>query len=280
MLERVTAATDGSDCGNRAVEVGIALAERVGAAVDVLYVRTAAADAGSGDRTDAERRVLDGAVAPAEGTGVAVETHVLEGRPAERLVGFAAGRGSDLLVLGRRGRSGLAAHLLGSVTERVLRTAEVPVLTVPSGDAAPAFGAVLLTTDGSEAAATAVPLAADVARRCGATLHVLSAVDVRGEAGVVDAGGVTGEFVERLAARAREAVEGAAGAVEGCEVETAVVRGSPHEVVGRYIEENDVDLVVLASKGQTNLAGQHLGSVAGRVLRTADVPVLVVPVRS
>lgn len=276
MPDHLIAATDGSDCGNRAVALGLAMAERYDADVDVIHVRDGTADAAGDERA---ARLLEDAVAPARESSLAVETHVLPGRPAEGITGFAADRGADLLVLGRRGRSGLAAHLLGSVTERVLRTATVPVLTVPEGDAAPGLDRVLLTTDGSDAAMEAVATAADLARRSSASLHVLSAVDVQGEAGFVDAGGVDEAFVERLESRARATVERVADSTENAAVETAVVRGSPHEAVSRYVAGNGIDLVVLASEGQTNLAGQRLGSVAGRLLRSLDVPVLVVPVR-
>jgi nucleotide-binding universal stress UspA family protein len=47
-------------------------------------------------------------------------------------------------------------------------------------------------------------------------------------------------------------------------------------VITDYVADNDVDLVVMSSEGQSNLAGQQLGTVAGRVLRAVDRPVLVV----
>lgn len=129
MLDHVLVATDGSAAGKRATEVALALAEQCDAAVDVVHVLEDA------DRTAGDRGVLDDAAATAADTDLAVETHALEGDPAERIVAFAADRGADLLVLGRRGRSGLGERLLGSVTERVLRSTHRSVLVVDEREA-------------------------------------------------------------------------------------------------------------------------------------------------
>jgi len=148
-------------------------------------------------------------------------------------------------------------------------------------DTGTAYENVLVTTDGSPLAEEAGPYAADVARRYGAILHVLNAVDVQAEAGVFDAGGVDREYIERLERRGHDAVEDLIATVgedenEDLDVREAVIRGHAPEVIADYVDESDVDLVVMSSEGQSNLTGQQLGTVAGRVLRTVDRPVLVV----
>jgi nucleotide-binding universal stress UspA family protein len=59
-----------------------------------------------------------------------VTTHLLQGAPAERIVGHAHEAGAAMIVLGTHGRSGFRRFLLGSVAERVVRTADKAVLTV------------------------------------------------------------------------------------------------------------------------------------------------------
>jgi universal stress protein A len=76
---------------------------------------------------DAERRLAEVA-APL--SGVTVTTEVLVGSPARAIAKVAADRGAGLIVMGTHGRGGLAHLLLGSVAERVIRTAHCPVLTV------------------------------------------------------------------------------------------------------------------------------------------------------
>ena len=282
MFDRILVGVDGSDCARRAATFGFELAAACDADVDVLLATGGGSRfrGGASDESDAGQDVLDETAALAADRDVAVDTHLVEGRPAAAITAFADDTDADLVVLGRTGRTGLGERLLGSVTEQVLRRTDAPVLTVTAGEAAgdaeATYNDVLVTTDGSEAAEWAGPYAAEVARRCGATLHLLDAVDVQGEAGVFDAGGVSSEFVERLETRAEEATERLADTVGDVDYRTTVVRDPPHEAVRTYVEENDVDLVVMASRGQSGLTGQRLGSVTGRVLRTVDVPVLVV----
>ncbi|WP_254538058.1 universal stress protein [Halomarina litorea] len=69
---------------------------------------------------------LDAVVA----AGVTVETHCLRGSPYESILSFAADHDVDLTVMGRRGAGGVARLHIGSVTDRVIRLSEVPVLPV------------------------------------------------------------------------------------------------------------------------------------------------------
>jgi len=273
MFDQILIATDGSDCARRAAKYGLELAARYDAGVDVVSVY-------HGD--EAQGRVtLDDIADLATDVGVAVDTDLLSGKPATSIAGYAADTDADLIVVGRRGRSGVRERLLGSITERVLRRSGPPVLTVPGNgvDAATgtAYDDVLVTTDGSDLAAEAGPYAADIARRFGAVLHVLNAVDVQAEAGVFDAGGVDSEYIERLETKGQQAVDDLIATLDSTDLDVreAVVQGYAPDVIGDYVDENDVDLVVMSSEGQSNLTGQQLGTVAGRVLRTVDRPVLV-----
>lgn len=62
------------------------------------------------------------------------ETKILEGQPSREIVRIAKEWGADLIVMGTHGRRGFAHLFLGSVAERVVRTAPCPVLTVPMRD--------------------------------------------------------------------------------------------------------------------------------------------------
>ncbi len=62
--------------------------------------------------------------------GLTIETHVRDGSPLDEISDFAERSKADLIVMGTHGRAGFSRLLLGSVTERVVRTSKVPVLTV------------------------------------------------------------------------------------------------------------------------------------------------------
>jgi nucleotide-binding universal stress UspA family protein len=78
---------------------------------------------------EAQKR-LDAVADACAAAEVEVTTQVLVGRPSECITGEANTRGSDLIVMGTHGRGGFAHLMLGSVAERVLRTAQCPVLIV------------------------------------------------------------------------------------------------------------------------------------------------------
>jgi nucleotide-binding universal stress UspA family protein len=274
MFDRLLVAVDGSEGARRAAKYGLELAAAYDAAVDVVAVY-------GGDAEDGQA-ILDEIAAMAADVDITVDGELLTGKPAKAIVDHAADRRADLIVMGRRGRSGVRERLLGSITERVLRRSGPPVLAVPEGDVdddtGTAYGNVLVTTDGSDLAAESGPYAADLARRFGAALHVLNAVDIQAEAGVFDAGGVDREYIERLERRGEKYVDDLLADLDttDLDVHEAVIRGPAPDVITEYVADNGVDLVVMSSEGQSNLAGQQLGTVAGRVLRDVGQPVLVV----
>jgi nucleotide-binding universal stress UspA family protein len=137
------------------------------------------------------------------------------------------------------------------------------------------YDTILVPTDGSPAAERAVGHAVELATQFGATVHALYVVDVALysslEAGV-DA------VMEALEAEGDEAVEEVASrcAAAGAEAETAVVVGTVHRAIEKYVEDNDVDLVVMGTHGRQGIERFLLGSVAERTVRTSSVPVLTV----
>jgi nucleotide-binding universal stress UspA family protein len=76
----------------------------------------------------AAQSLLDESVAEAEGGGVRIEQRLVEGPPGDVLAAAAAD--ADLIVVGSHGRGGLAAALLGSVSQHVVRHASCPVVIV------------------------------------------------------------------------------------------------------------------------------------------------------
>lgn len=143
MYDRILVPTDGSSGTRRAVEHAVDLAAVHDATVHGLYVvnttsyasfSTEATWEGIGDmlREEGERAVEEVA-AIAEANGVPVEMITLNGSPSTEIVRYAEREGCDLIVMGTHGRGGIDRLLLGSVAERVVRSSEVPVLTVRVG---------------------------------------------------------------------------------------------------------------------------------------------------
>ncbi|SDM98411.1 Nucleotide-binding universal stress protein, UspA family [Halogranum gelatinilyticum] len=133
---------------------------------------------------------------------------------------------------------------------------------------------ILVPTDGSAEAEAAVAHAVELAARYDAALHALSVVDVSNFRGL----DVDSVIVDGFEEEARAAVDRVADAATeaGVTAETAVVHGAAGEEILAYVATHDVDLVVVGTRGRHGLEGLLLGSVAERVVRHADVPVLTV----
>lgn len=136
MFDTVVVATDGSESVNRAIDVALDLADRFDADVHALSVIDASeVDASPKQLREELRTALettaDAALATIEErANNEVTTAVREGRPAAEICEYAREIDADVIATGTRGRHGENRLLLGSVAERVVRRAPIPVLTV------------------------------------------------------------------------------------------------------------------------------------------------------
>lgn len=143
------------------------------------------------------------------------------------------------------------------------------------------YDSVLVPTDGSDAAAAALDHAIGIARRNDAALHAVYATEVGHFSETLDEAEFA-DAVDRLRAAGREAVDQIVDRAgeEGIAAESAVVDGAAADVILEYVEDNDIDLVVMATRGRTGEARKVVGSVTERVVRSSPVPVLAVTVES
>ena len=139
------------------------------------------------------------------------------------------------------------------------------------------YDTVLVPTDGSAAVVEAVERAVDLAERYDATVHALYVVDSSAY-GTLDMS--TSVVADALEEQGETAVGYVAEEAEaaGVPVETAVVTGTPHRTIIDYIDDHDVDVVVMATHGRRGFDRFLLGSVTEKVVRTAPVPVMTVRV--
>ncbi|MEM2933347.1 MAG: universal stress protein [Methanocellales archaeon] len=135
-------ATDGSQHTKSAVKHGLALAKLSNAKVYAVYVIDIGMFASIPMDTTLENMhellKKEGELATrsveeeAKALGIEIEKIILEGNPAQEIVKFANANNIDLIVMGTLGKSGLERFLLGSVAEKVIRTASCPVMVVRS----------------------------------------------------------------------------------------------------------------------------------------------------
>jgi nucleotide-binding universal stress UspA family protein len=138
MYDDVLIPTDGTDAVQPAVDHALDLAETYGAALHALYVVDQGAYVGVDVRSDMiietleteGEEAVEAVEERAEAAGVPVTTAIVRGDPYREILDYADEQGVDLVVMGTHGRRGLDRYLLGSVTEKVVRSADLPVLTV------------------------------------------------------------------------------------------------------------------------------------------------------
>jgi nucleotide-binding universal stress UspA family protein len=143
MFNHILVALDGSECSHKALDIGVQLAKEQGArctvctVVDVVRVATSMTFA-TGDivnewiatlNKDA-RQIESEAIEKYRGSGVTIETIVLEGDPSSALLDVAKNESADLIVMGSHGRTGLKKLWLGSVAESIVQEATIPILIV------------------------------------------------------------------------------------------------------------------------------------------------------
>lgn len=142
MFDTILVPTDGSDGMARVIDTASGLAEAHDATLRFVYAVHTASFANLPLETSWEsvgamlREEGEEALTTARRLATAdrVETAILDGPPSSEILRDAGGSGCDLIVMGTHGRGGLNRLLLGSVAERVVRSAEVPVMTVRVGE--------------------------------------------------------------------------------------------------------------------------------------------------
>lgn len=156
MYSKIVVPLDGSENSERALSHATEMAKAMGSTVHLLQVVTRSeelqlmAGAESSFAASAQYQAMaddlrasliekaEGYLAGVRGRlaaeGVPVETAVMEGAAGERIIEYARSEGADLIVMSTRGQGGIQRMLLGSVTDRVLRSAHIAVLAIPPGD--------------------------------------------------------------------------------------------------------------------------------------------------
>lgn len=217
-----------------------------------------------------------------------LETLVVTGpRVAESILATAKEQQCDLIVMGTHGRKGIA-HVLGSVAERVIRLATLPVMLVREAKSTlpKQWQRILVAVDGSDASRKALHYADKLAKDTQAELHLVHVipdlppplVDPIGVGGVA-ASLTYGDTLRQLEHEARLVME-----VSRAEVETENTlfhtARAQHERVAEtllnYAKEHDCQLIVMGTHGRTGFNRFLLGSVAEGVAHSATMPLLLI----
>ncbi len=207
------------------------------------------------------------------------QTQLEKASASEAILSFVDQQDIDLVVMGTHGRRGANRLLIGSVAEEVVRSASCPVLTIRADEkVAPgdAIRRILVPVDFSDVSHRAIQHAKELAMTYGARLdllHVVEEIALPAAYGMEPVNLVIPEVVENseraLADMAREEI--------GYEhIVVHALTGYAVSTILDFADENEIDLMVIATHGRTGIDRVLMGSVAEKVVRRAPCPVFTV----
>jgi nucleotide-binding universal stress UspA family protein len=270
-FERFLLASDGSEYSAGAVREALRMASKCGARLRAVSV-VAGGDAelyAMGEQwitkeLNTARAYLDDVQQQASSAGVACECEATQGNQVyQEIVSQAEKMQADLIIMGRRGRHGLARLMVGPSTVRVIGNSRCNVLVVPR--AAELVGRrFIVASDGSRFGDASAVTAARLAKLCHTPVTVVSVTRP--------------EHSEERKREARQVVSRLVSFLkqEGVVVEGIVPHGRPDEMIVKTANEKNADLIILGSRGRTGLERVLLGNTSERVIDQTQCAVLVV----
>jgi nucleotide-binding universal stress UspA family protein len=300
---RILVPLDGSELAEEALPTAIAFAQRAGPNGKLILLRVSKVEylvysrggpfevpAGVHEEIDAYLTRMEQAI---KAQGISVETVRTEGDPATAIVDMAHDHHADLIVMVTHAREGMSRLMHGSVADRVLQGAPVPVLLLKHGEETgrlftkEAQPHLLVPLDGSELAESVLVRAISLANQLGATVTLLRSLDLpdltvgaQGRAAAAnDAVRVIVPTERQSAAQYLEIVQQRFQA-QGIPTAIAVTDGGAAldiaEQARMLKEAGQAVIIVMATHGRAGVGRWLYGSVAGAVLHLAGVPLLVI----
>lgn len=279
-MKKMLMATDLSARSDRALERAVQISEARGAALTVVHVldeglRPAAADA---ERAAAQKAIHDHVAALPVASGLRVAVEVVQGKKDAAVLGMAAKTGADLVVLGVHREDAIKDMFRGKTVERVIRTAEVPVLVVRDRPTGP-YKRAMVAVDFSIFAKRAVEIAAAFVE--GGAFHLIHAYHIpfKGLADNRKTAGLQQDKQFREVAAVEMAAFLAGLDVTGVEFDQILRQGLVRQVIDEEFARLKPDLLVIGTHGRTGITHAFLGSVAEDFLCHPPCDVLAVKAR-
>ncbi len=214
---------------------------------------------------------------------------LFHGSPPDEILEYAEKNKIGLIAMTTHGRGGFTRWLLGSTAEKVIQETTSPVLLVRSRRPSEAevlervaFSRILVPLDGSRIGEAALPCVKALASKIKSSvtlLHIGSPIyEALHELQQEYKGPLPAEMVEDIMAASGSYLVGVGQAMgkKGFEVDWEVLTGDPAEKILEYASERNFDLIAMSSHGRGGIARWVLGSVADKVIRNSEAPVLIV----
>ena len=284
-IDKILCPVDFFPASDRAADYAINLAKNYGAELTLFHVVSPILGAAYEvpmnveevirNMTDSSKAQLKRMAERAASKGVSAKSMVRTGDVDYEIQMQIARSKPDIVVMGTHGRKNFGRWFMGSHTERLLRHIPIPILTIGPGKkttAPPAIRRILVTTDFSEGTPDAVGYAFSIAQECQAKVTLLHVVnDISAD--------IAGVYREPLIRSIRGELETLVPkeAANWCDISARVETGLPVRRILDILKRERVDLLVMNIHGKGMLDRALLGSTAERLVRGAEIPVLLIP---
>jgi nucleotide-binding universal stress UspA family protein len=300
---RILIPLDGSELAEEALPAGIAFVQRAGAGGKLILLRVNRAESiiysrgGPFEVPTRMREEINAYLTQVENSikaqGVPVEVVYTEGDPATAIVDMAHDYHADLIVMVTHAREGMSRLVHGSVADRVLQGAPVPVLLLKHGEeptdifTPETHPNILVPLDGSELAESVLLRVISLANQLGASVTLLRSLDLPDltlaaegrAAAATDSIRVLIPTERQKAAQYLERVQQRLQA-HGIPTAIAITEGGAAMDIAEQAEEmkkaSHSVIIVMATHGRVGVGRWLYGSVAGAVLHLAQAPLLII----
>jgi nucleotide-binding universal stress UspA family protein len=305
MYKRILVPLDGSDVAEVALPYAEELAEKLDSELTVINIR------GPGEDPDnpEHRAYLSKIVATVEqnikksggikpGQKIKVDSAIVGGHgilihAAEEILDYAERENISLIVMASHGRTGIRRWALGSTADKVIRAAKYPVMVIRANLNIPGtikLSKLLVTLDESKESETVLPHIESLASKLNAMVTLLHVVvppyhiyPISGGIGYYGGEGIvkvpySDAEVKPLKERAREYLQKVSDKLKdkGIRTNLEVRTGSAADEIIEAAQELGIDLVAMATHGESGLSRWEYGSIADKVLRAGSTPLLLV----
>ncbi len=286
-IQKAAVLLDGSECAARALPTAIALQKSTG--VELLLLasvkdHTPTLEAQYAETYAARDTYLRELSADLKAQGIQVDYAIHPGFIADVTAAQIESRDIDLVITSTSGKSGSKHWDRGGVSRKLVQKISTPILLVQANDECgeapvPTLKRILVALDGSIVSERSLPYAKLLAKTFGAEL-ILTSVPAVPEMSKYRA---PAEFVKTLQTKADTNMKKFLKCVsdslqeENIQVRTIVTGSLPARTILSVAEQEDVDLIMLTSRGRGKLE-LLVGSVAQRVVEGTDKPVFMMPV--
>ena len=294
MYEKILVPLDGSELAQIALPYAEKLAGKVGSQITLIYVSGSIDDQYHHMHqfylqkiAEATRQAAETYIENPEVKAIKLETVILLGDPAKQIVDYADKEGIGLIIMSTHGRSGIKRWAMGSVADKVLRATKQPLALIRAKHTRPdapdknILSKILVTLDGSKQSEAVIPCIEELASKLKADVTLLQVVapDYHiSTTGEPEYGVYAEKHAETIQALAREYLENIAAQLKqrGVNAKPEVMFGTAAETIIKFADAIAADMVALSTHGRSGVSRWALGSVAERVLRAGDTPLLLV----